>query len=301
MAPPLAIKTPSPSNFLTYCITRTSHSPPSSSEKDILIICSTRTTFLREILTDLHVPLDTNNIKDEGNEESQDQLTASQQLVLHTPISALLTTDSISVVYCPTIHHLRAFFASPSNLNTISSNSASTAASASNNSPKDYNDGNKNGSGGGYIAIHGLLLLHAISTEWSAQGLSRSLATIIAAVSSSTQTPRELVISLPGSDSVFGIDAKLPLVNSRMMNKNNKNLIMKKKKKKERAFYGGEGFEDDESGFGGTIDHGDEEGDEEEEEEDMRFIGTVRDVVQRWFKVVEMDEIMDDAEEDMLV
>lgn len=208
MAAPLAITYSSACSFLGYCISRSaarraalsslSSDPP---PKDNIIICSTRSTFICELLVDLDIPLD-------GIPPLSDtrDLSSAQRLILQTPISALLTTDSISVVYCPTIHHLRAYI---SFLNS-SSNDTTNISTSSSRSERSLQS---------YLAIHSLLPLHRLSTEWSSQGLSRTLSSVI---STAISTSRHLLLSISETSVAFGISAELPLINSRMMKNNTK-------------------------------------------------------------------------------
>ncbi|KAF3146854.1 hypothetical protein TWF569_006317 [Orbilia oligospora] len=274
MATPLAITYSSPCAFLSYCISRSaarqsvlssfpssSYSSYSSSSsppaKDTIIICSTRSTFIREILVDLNIPLD-----DIPPLNDTQELSSAQRLILQTPISALLTTDTISLVYCPTIHHLRAYLSSLNSSSSSSSSGGNTNTAINPSSPilsqsEKYLQRP-------YLAIHSLLPLHHLSTEWSSQGLSRTLSSI---VSTTISTSRCLLLSISETSVTFGIAAELPLINSRMMRNNNK----------KKGFYGGEGFE--EEGGGG--------------ETDLRFVGRVRDVLKRWCRVVGVREVMD--------
>ncbi|KAK6544706.1 hypothetical protein TWF694_001392 [Orbilia ellipsospora] len=244
---PLAITTSSPCSFLSYCIsqsasrqtdladTSTSAPPP---QRDTIIICSTRNALLREILIDLGVSL-------QDIPSTVDHLTDAHKLISHSPISTLLTTDLISMVYCPTIHHLRAYISS---LTSTQHNTIKGINLDSNLQIKPY------------LAIHGVLPLHHLSTEWSAQGLSRTLSSIIDAAKI---TSHNLLISVSSNSHTFGISADLPLINSRMMKNNTK----------KKGFYGGEGFEDEESG-----------------QQDLRFVGKVKDVFSRWCKIIHIDK-----------
>ncbi|KAF3226139.1 hypothetical protein TWF192_007008 [Orbilia oligospora] len=278
MATPLAITYSSPCSFLSYCISRSaarqsilsSFPPPSSSPpaKDTIIICSTRSTFIREILIDLNIPLD-----DIPPLNDTQELSSAQRLILQSPISALLTTDTISLVYCPTIHHLRAY------LSSLSSSGGNTNTAINTPTPVILSQSEKYLQRP-YLAIHSLLPLHHLSTEWSSQGLSRTLSSI---VSTTISTSRCLLLSISETSVTFGIAAELPLINSRMMRNNNK----------KKGFYGGEGFE--EEGEGG--------------ETDLRFVGRVGDVLKRWCRVIGVQEVMggegegeegDDGEEMMI-
>ncbi|KAK6356143.1 hypothetical protein TWF718_000515 [Orbilia javanica] len=259
MATPLAITYSSPCSFLGYCISRSasrqsllstlSPTSPSPPAKDTIIICSTRSNFMRELLVDLNIPLD----EIPPLNDSQD-LSSAQRLILQTPISALLTTDNISLVYCPTIHHLRAYLSSLSSSSGSGGGDATDTSTLSSQSTASLRP---------YLAIHSFVPLHHLSTEWSSQGLSRTLSSII---STTIATSRDLLLSISETSVAFGISAELPLINSRMMKNNTK----------KKGFYGGEGFEEEESG-----------------ERDLRFVGRVGDVLQRWCRVVRVEEVMD--------
>ncbi|EPS43334.1 hypothetical protein H072_2625 [Dactylellina haptotyla CBS 200.50] len=239
---PLAVVTPSPCTFLGYCINRSAsrHTPLLDGQRDTIIVCSTRTAFIREILIDVGVSVEDIPLPDNANQK----LSASQRLLIHTPMAALLTTDSISMVYCPTIHHLRAYLAS---MIIEASDFLPEAAASKAIRP--------------YLAIHSLLPLHHLSTEWSAQGLSRTVASII---DTANKSSRNLLLSVSSDSQAFGILADLPLVNSGMMKNNTK----------KKGFYGGEGFEDEEKG-----------------QQDLRFIGSVKDVLSRWCKLIHVDKL----------
>ncbi|KAJ6259352.1 hypothetical protein Dda_6252 [Drechslerella dactyloides] len=239
---PLAIVTSSPCSFLTYCIARSATT--SSTTKDTIIICSTRGAFIRELLIDLHLP-----VADIPTDDTDEPLTDAQELILHTPIAALLATDTISIVYCPTIHHIRAYLSSLTSTHITALHARKHSEDANTTIIDDERQP--------YLAIHGLLPLHHLSTEWSAQGLSRTLASIS---DTATATSRTLMLSISADSRAFGIAAELPLINSRMMRKNTR----------QKGFYGGEGFEQ-----------------EDGERQDLRFIGSVRDVLGRWCRVVE--------------
>ncbi|KAK6332301.1 hypothetical protein TWF696_003021 [Orbilia brochopaga] len=251
--PPLAITTSSPCSFLSYCITRSAANinHDDDTPKDIVVICSTRGAFIRELLIDLHLPVADIPADDDG---ANQPLTDAQELILHTPIAALLATDAISLMYCPSIHHLRAYLSS-----LITSHKANKDPDIDAGGHDRTEDENTNTNGRQpYLAIHGLLPLHHLSTEWSAQGLSRTLASVI---DTTTAIFRTLLLSVSADSRAFGIAAELPLINSRMMRNNTR----------QKGFYGGEGFEEDVAG-GQT---------------DLRFVGNVRDVLGRWCRIVE--------------
>ncbi|KAF3923996.1 hypothetical protein ABW21_db0203376 [Orbilia brochopaga] len=250
--PPLAITASSPCSFLSYCISRTAANinNDDDSPKDTIIICSSRGAFIRELLIDLHFPV----ADIPADDDTDKPLTDAQELILHTPISALLATDAVSMVYCPSIHHLRAYLSSLTSTHHIAKNQKEDPESRAEDAAGDS-------SRLPYLAIHGLLPLHHLSTEWSAQGLSRTLASII---DTATTISRALLLSVSADSRAFGIAAELPLINSRMMRNNTR----------QKGFYGGEGFEED----GG-------------EGKDLRFVGNVRDVIRRWCRIVEAEAL----------
>ncbi|EWC45439.1 hypothetical protein DRE_00838 [Drechslerella stenobrocha 248] len=226
LLPPLAITISSSCSFFSYCIARTAArqaaASPDTAEttsKDTIIICSTRDAFIRELLVELRISID--GIP--AMEDADTPLTDAQELILSTPISAILTTDAISVVYCPSIHHLRAYLSSLSSRYSAAANPALDTAGI----PP-------------YLAIHSMISLHHLSAEWSSQGLSRTLS---AAIDTAAAISHNLLFSVSADSRTFGIAAELPLINSRMM-RNNTKL---------KGFYGGEGFEDEEDdGSGGA-------------------------------------------------
>lgn len=114
------------------------------------------------------------------------------------------------------------------------------------------------------LAVHCILPMHYSSTEFSLQGLSRTFALLMSSTSSRSSRYR-LLISVPQSE-LCGLDAEIPLMNS---------IMMKNNASRKKSYYGGEGFEE---GAG--------------EERDMRFIGRVRSCIQRWCRIVEMDELL---------
>ncbi|KAE8146396.1 hypothetical protein BDV25DRAFT_51475 [Aspergillus avenaceus] len=141
-------------DFLQYIIDR-------DATTTTLIICSTRESFLRQLYTTACT-----------NENAN----ASDHEFLAQTISLLSKSSKIKVVYCPTVENLRAYLAV---LPPFSSSSQEVVAEKqSMNRP--------------LIAILGPLALHSPTSEFSAQGLSRTLAS---AVETASREGMDLILS----------------------------------------------------------------------------------------------------------
>lgn len=114
-----------------------------------LVICATRETFLQDLQTDLH----------RDNPESLHPL-------LVPTIHLLATTRTIRLAFTPTLGHLRAYLATYQ-LAVETLEKSSRLQGLVSLSPM--------------LFIFGLIALHSSSTEFSAQGLSRSVATAVEA------------------------------------------------------------------------------------------------------------------------
>jgi len=154
------------SGFLEYVLKY--HKSPTT-----LVICSTREAFLEDLLA---------SIKNTPSQEPS----ASQTSDEHTPHPLLIPTihliaksQSINVIFAPTLPHLRAFLAT-SQLTFKSGQSASTMVLPA--------------SQFALLAIWGLANLHRSTAEYSAQGLSRTLAS---AVEAALQEEQKLVLAEP--------------------------------------------------------------------------------------------------------
>lgn len=114
-----------------------------------LVICATRESFLQDLQTDLH-------------RDSPDSL---HPLLVPT-IHLLATTRTIRLAFTPTLGHLRAYLATYQlTIETLEKSPRLQGLAAL--SPM--------------LLILGLVALHSLSTEFSAQGLSRSLAMAVEA------------------------------------------------------------------------------------------------------------------------
>lgn len=127
----------------------------------ILIICSERDEFLKRLFTTVHAqPHETAN---------------SRQLVTKT-LGVLSRSSSTKVAFCPTLEHLRAYLA------VLRFNNASKTDTTAPGEQQLYRP---------LMAILDPLALHIPTSEFSAQGLSRTLA---AAVEASLREAVDLVL-----------------------------------------------------------------------------------------------------------
>lgn len=134
-----------------------------------LIICSTRDKFLEDLHAATH----------QTHRVVETSMTPHPFLI--PTIHLLVTSETISLAFTPTLPHLRAYLATyvPHN------NSASKLQSYQ-----------KPGSRTPFLAILGLVALHRSTSEHSAQGLSRTLAV---AVEAATHANMKLVLAEPPS------------------------------------------------------------------------------------------------------
>lgn len=113
-----------------------------------LVICATRESFLQDLQTDLH----------------RDSPESLHPLLVPT-IHLLATTRTIRLAFTPTLGHLRAYLATYKlTIETLEKSSRLQGLAR-----------------GPTLFIVGLVALHSSSTEFSAQGLSRSLALAVEA------------------------------------------------------------------------------------------------------------------------
>ncbi|PKX97418.1 uncharacterized protein P174DRAFT_428858 [Aspergillus novofumigatus IBT 16806] len=114
----------------------------------VLVICSTRETFLEQLYDDV---------------SSHAQDTATKHALLTKSLGMLSRSSRIQLAFCPTLEHFRAFISvlsSPTRL-------GETSTSDSHNSKRPL------------MAVLNPIALHVSSSEFSAQGLSRTLATAV--------------------------------------------------------------------------------------------------------------------------
>ncbi|RPB26626.1 hypothetical protein L211DRAFT_834971 [Terfezia boudieri ATCC MYA-4762] len=176
---PLALPLPSALHFLRYVISNT---PPAWDPSPDLEFHTTTTKTLLVICSSrnafLHTLLDSSS----GHLNSH----------LTTPLSTLAASVHIKIVFTPTIQHLRAY------LSSLPSRDSS-------------------GSQPVLLAIWGLVEAHAETTEYSAQGIGRTVASVVAA---GVRTGMGIVVGgvkcggAEGFDGGEGMHVQVPMLNS---------------------------------------------------------------------------------------
>lgn len=128
-----------------------------------LVICASRESFLQHLLADVQRASFFSSRLDENNDT-----TTLHQLLIPT-IHLLTTTRSIRLAFTPSLPHLRAYLASFESTAETYTHLASSQ-NRSSCSP--------------VLVILGLVALHHSTSEYSAQGLSRSIAIAVEAANS---------------------------------------------------------------------------------------------------------------------
>lgn len=117
-----------------------------ASQTTILIVCSTRDHFLKQLYTATHSPTD--------------ETAPSEPSCLLTKAIGLLSKSSqVKLIFCPTLEHLRAYIA------VLRAPGTSASDELNSNRP--------------LLAVVDLLALHVPTSEFSAQGLSRTFAAAV--------------------------------------------------------------------------------------------------------------------------
>lgn len=129
-----------------------------------VVICSTRESFLEEMYASMS-DVDGNEDRDDG---------AAHPLLVPT-IHQLAISRTINLAFAPTLAHLRAYLATHES--DVGLDSQSSTRDSEETIP--------------ILAIFGMLHLHACTSEYSAQGLSRTFAI---AVESATAASRRLIV-----------------------------------------------------------------------------------------------------------
>lgn len=155
------------SDFLDYVLKY--HRSPTT-----LIICSTKEAFLEDLLASVKSA----SSQEPSASQTRDEHTSQYSLLIPT-IHLIAKSQSVHVVFVPTLPHLRAFLA--------------TCELVSNPGQPTYTTG-YSGSQSTLLAVWGLVNLHRSTAEHSAQGLSRTLAS---AVETASHRGDRLVLSEP--------------------------------------------------------------------------------------------------------
>ena len=132
----------------------------------ILVICSSRATFLDHLRASIH----SDNANDGQSSQFESSSDKSHRLLTPT-IHLLATSRTIDVAFAPTLPHLRAFLASQAPQGQL---------------PSTLKDSERPSSRVPILAIFGLVALHRPTSDYSVQGLSRTLATAVETASAAS-------------------------------------------------------------------------------------------------------------------
>ncbi|KAJ8130228.1 hypothetical protein O1611_g3400 [Lasiodiplodia mahajangana] len=168
MPTPIFLSPALPSELLSYILDH--HIYPST-----LIICSSQAEFLDSLVEDVRKQLhkNTRNIDQEephGCEPSHSQHPEEEEkhALLSSPLYQVATSRHIRVIYVPTVTHLRAYL------------SVFSPAESRVPVPPNYTLTGDNKTP--HIILYGFLGLHRDTSEWSAQGLSNTISTLVEVV-----------------------------------------------------------------------------------------------------------------------
>ena len=154
---PLALRFTSILHLLDF-LTRDRH------EIKVVIICSDRDSFIRGLIELVNAP-EPNSIQ----EAEYELLTALLRHLLTPSINNIALIRNVSVTFMPTLAHLRAYLSS-GRLILVSSQHEASEMQASRMQSKPP-----------LVAVYGSLDLHHGTSEFSAQGLSRTMALLVEA------------------------------------------------------------------------------------------------------------------------
>ncbi|RKF58936.1 hypothetical protein OnM2_064050 [Erysiphe neolycopersici] len=172
---PEALPSLSPSELLIYLLKRQSFF-------STLIICQKREDFISSLVSDIslvpqHQKWPKNNDPSKtfswfSTEESdQNEDYERQNLLLVPTLHQVAISQHTHVVFVPTVTHLRAYLATfPSEMEA-----KSTSPLDPENNPRDIDSSSKTT----FLFVYGLVDLHRDTCEWSAQGLSNTIAGLI--------------------------------------------------------------------------------------------------------------------------
>ncbi len=163
--PGIAIPPMPCSDFIEYILKR--HRAPTT-----LVICSTREAFLKDLLSSLH------NDHSLSPSENNEDITAQHFLLIPT-IHLIAKSSSVHLALVPTLPHLRSYLAAYSPASDWAF-SESISTNSSYQAP--------------LLAIWGLAHIHRSTADYSAQGLSRTIASAVVAADHGNQ---KLVLAEP--------------------------------------------------------------------------------------------------------
>ena len=137
------------------------HLPPTT-----VVVCSSREAFLKDLPSSLQVI----GPQQDSTTRERDENNASFHPLLIPTIHQLSTSRTITLAFAPSLPHLRAYLASYVSMSASKAISVLPRARPGVQVPM--------------LAIYGLVNLHGTTTEYSFQGLSRSLAIAVDAAES---------------------------------------------------------------------------------------------------------------------
>ncbi|ROW14084.1 hypothetical protein VPNG_04108 [Cytospora leucostoma] len=147
---PVVLSPALPSELLTYIIQQETH--PTT-----LIICSSRTEFLAQLVLDM---------QDTTMGQLQDD--NRREVLLSSPLYQVAIARHIRMVFVPTVSHLRAYL-------SVFTHEDSKVPPPPTHTPAQNKRQQK------LLLVYGLLNLHRDTSEWSAQGISSTAATLVEA------------------------------------------------------------------------------------------------------------------------
>lgn len=164
MSNPVAFHCSTPVDFLEYIL-------QNSAAPSTIVVCSSREAFLERIDLSIRESLGENN-----SSPTEEDVSRPQHALLLPTIHLLAKSRAIDLAFTPTLQHLRAYLATQ-NAQRVEARATEAHGMSSLHSPM--------------LAILGLLDVHRSTSEFSAQGLSRTLAI---AVEASIALGRKLIV-----------------------------------------------------------------------------------------------------------
>lgn len=146
---PVILSPALPSELLTYIIQQETH--PTT-----LMICSSRADFLAQIVSDM---------RDTTAGQLQDD--SRREVLLSSPLYQVAIARHIRMVFVPTVSHLRAYLSVFTHEDSKVPPPPAHTAAQSKRQP--------------LLLVYGLLGLHRDTSEWSAQGIGSTAATLVEA------------------------------------------------------------------------------------------------------------------------
>lgn len=151
------------------------HDDDDDSPSILVIICSTRDQFLEQLFIAVN-----NNDNNDNNDNGKDLLTR--------PIGLIAISSTVKLIFCPTVESFRAYISSSRLRQALSSQ----CQQKKNQKEKQKEKKNQNDQQRPTLMILDPLGLHYLTPEFSAQGLSRTFASLVEAAA---RVGAELILS----------------------------------------------------------------------------------------------------------